>query len=268
MAQEGSSPVSYLENTFILHLLLQWTSCCKGAGGRQRPAKQLKQANSGTCASCQMSRHHRHCCRRRSGAASPLLISEHSGRGWLHREWWGRGLKCRVINLSTCTHSTSRSTTADSLLSATCTNHAPMRETRNKHKDRIFFLGRSPLRSVWDRLIRQCNVSQRWQQGSHSRLERQCLRDERKNPLTAFITVTQMCKSRSRIIKRQSIKGFFWLVDPLKARTSVQGHSLTQRSSQANLGLWKIKVLYLQVLFIKGLRCNSLANGFLSIMWN
>lgn len=139
MAQEGSSPVSYLENTFILILLLQWMSCCKGAGGWQRPAKQLKQANSRTCASCRWA-----AITGTVAAVAPALpthfwlASTPDVAGCIVNGEVEKGLKCRVINLSTCTHSTSRSTTADSLLSATCTNHAPMRETRNKHKDRIF----------------------------------------------------------------------------------------------------------------------------------
>lgn len=85
---------------------------------------------------------------------------------------------------------------------------------------------------------------------------------KKKNPHTVFIIITQMCKRRSRIIKRQSIKGFFKLADLIKACTHIQGRSFTQRSSQSNLWLWKIKALYLWILFIEGLIFNSSANGF------
>lgn len=39
---DGSRPVSYLEKTFILHLLLQWMDSSKIAGGPYQPAKQPK----------------------------------------------------------------------------------------------------------------------------------------------------------------------------------------------------------------------------------
>lgn len=49
-----------------------------------------------------------------------------------------KGLKCCVINLFTCTYSTSGITTTDSLLSATCTNQALIWETEREHKDRVW----------------------------------------------------------------------------------------------------------------------------------
>ena len=49
-----------------------------------------------------------------------------------------KGLKCCVINLFTCTYSTSYITTTDSLLSATCTNQALIWETEREHKDGVW----------------------------------------------------------------------------------------------------------------------------------
>lgn len=122
---EGSRPVSYLEKTFILHLLLQWMDSSKIAGGQEQPAKQPKQANSRTCASCQMSRHHRHCCcccHRSELPAYFWLASALDVIGCSMNGEVKKGPKCCVINLFTCTYSTSHTTTTDSLLSATRTN--------------------------------------------------------------------------------------------------------------------------------------------------
>lgn len=49
-----------------------------------------------------------------------------------------KGLKCCVINLFTCTYSTSDITTTDSLLSATCTNQALIWETEGEYKGSIW----------------------------------------------------------------------------------------------------------------------------------
>lgn len=49
-----------------------------------------------------------------------------------------KGLKCCAINLFTRTYSTSDITTADSLLSPTCTNQALIWETERKYKDSVW----------------------------------------------------------------------------------------------------------------------------------
>lgn len=49
-----------------------------------------------------------------------------------------KGFKCCVINLFTCTYSTSDITTTDSLLSTTCTNQALIWETERGYKDSVW----------------------------------------------------------------------------------------------------------------------------------
>lgn len=85
-----------------------------------------------------MSRHHKHCCHCAELPAYFWLASALDVIGYSVNGEAKKGLKCCVINLFTCTYSTSDITTTDSLLSATCTNQALMWETESEYKDNVW----------------------------------------------------------------------------------------------------------------------------------
>lgn len=109
----------------------------------------------------------------RCRAANLLLISERLGCDWLHMNGEvKKGLKCCVINLSTCTYSTSFIATTDSLLSANCTNQALIWETEREYKASVWAV------ATVERLMRQRTVSH----NEDSLLRWKSSRETRKTP--------------------------------------------------------------------------------------